>query len=255
MLDAFVRWIHVGAGVVWMGQLFFFNLVHAAAVKDLDGPTLRAVIPAVMPRALYFFRWAALFTWLSGLLLIGLVYHSGGLMVGADASSQDRALAFAGSQALIFFGFFVYDLLWKWVKPVPLAAVLSLALFTGAAFALSRVMAGRALWLHLGAILGSVMMLNVWMRIWPAQKKLIRGLKELDPAPGPEVAALAAQRSRHNLYLGFPVLLFMVAPHTFAVAYGDDLNWAWAAVALVVGAAVARLLLYKAHSPAPQRAP
>lgn len=255
VLDASLRWLHVGAGVVWMGQLFFFNFVHALVVKDLSRPALLEVVPKLMPRALYFFRWGALFTWLTGLLLIGLVYHLGGLMVGADATPRDRGLAFGGSQALIFFGFFVYDFLWKRVTSDAVAAVLSFALFTGAAFALSRVMAGRALWLHCGAILGSVMMLNVWMRIWPAQKRIIRGLKETGPAPGPEVAALAAQRSRHNLYFSFPVLLFMVGPHTFAVAYGDALNWAWAAVVVVVGAVGAKLLLLKAGSPAPLKAP
>lgn len=257
VLDATLRWLHVGAGVLWLSQLFFFNLVNALVVKDLDGETKRKVVPALMPRALYFFRWGALVTWVTGLLLIGLVYHLGGLMVGVDATPHDRGLAFGGSQALIFFGFFVYDALWR--SPLgrspPLGALLSLALFTGVAFALSRVMAGRALWLHLGAILGSVMMLNVWMRIWPAQKQLIRALKETGPAVGPEVAARAAQRSAHNLYLSFPVLLFMVGPHTFAVAYADGLNWAWAAGVVVVGGVAAKLLLLKAHSPAPLKAP
>lgn len=173
-----------------------------------------------------FFRWAALVTWVSGLLLIGLVYHLGGLMVRADAASDEKMLAFAGSQALVFFGFFPYHLIWSRVTNAVAAGALSLALFTGAAFGLSRVMAGRALWLHLGAILGSVMLLNVWMRIWP----------EKTDAP---------QRRVHNLTLAFPVLFFMVTPHTFAIGYGDDLNWVYAVGVLVVGAAASRAVQYK----------
>lgn len=256
-LDALLRWFHVAAGVVWMSQLFFFNLVNAVVAKGYDADLKKKLVPELMPRALYFFRWGALFTWLSGLLLIGLVYHLGGLMVGSEATSAERGMAFGFSQGLIFLGFFVYDGLWKSPlgKNEPVAAALSLALFSGMAFGLSRVMAGRALWLHLGAILGSVMMMNVWMRIWPAQKKIIRGIKETGPAPGPEVAALASLRSKHNVYLSLPVLFFMVAPHTFPLGYGDELNWAWATGVMVAGWAAAKFLFLKANSPAPLKAP
>ena len=256
-LDAALRWFHVGAGVIWMSQLFFFNFVNALVVKGLDAEMKKKLVPELMPRALYFFRWGALFTWLSGLLLIGLVYHLGGLMVSSDATPAQRGLAFGASQALIFLGFFAYDALWKSPlgKNEAVGAIVSLVFFTAMAFGLSRVMAGRALWLHLGAILGSLMMMNVWMRIWPAQKKIIRGIKETGPAPGPEVAALAALRSKHNVYLSIPMLFFMVAPHTFTLGFGDELNWAWATAVLLVGWAAAKFLFHKANSPAPLKAP
>ena len=96
-----------------MSQLFFFNLVNAVAAKGFDAETKRKIVPELMPRALYFFRWGALFTWLSGLLLIGLVYHLGGLMVPSDATPAQRGIAFGASQALIFLGFFLYDGVWK----------------------------------------------------------------------------------------------------------------------------------------------
>ena len=256
-LDAALRWLHVGAGVIWMSQLFFFNLVNAVAAKGFDTETKRKVVPELMPRALYFFRWGALFTWLSGLLLIGLVYHLGGLMVSSDATPAQRGIAFGASQALIFLGFFLYDGVWKSPlgKNEAVGAAISLALFAAMAFGLSRVMAGRALWLHLGAILGSIMMMNVWMRIWPAQKKIIRALKETGPAVGPEVAVQASLRSKHNVYLGIPVLFFMVAPHTFTVAFADELNWVWATLVVAVGWAGAKFLFLKANSPAPLKAP
>lgn len=256
-LDAGLRWFHVVAGVIWMSQLFFFNFVHAVVARGYDEQMKRKLVPELMPRALYFFRWGALFTWLSGLVLIGVVYHVGGLMVPTDATPLQRGIAFGASQALIYFGFFLYDLLWKSPlgKNETVGALVSLGLFAAMAFGLSRVMAGRALWLHLGAILGSIMMLNVWMRIWPAHKKIIRGLKETGPTPGPEVAALAALRSKHNVYLSIPVLFFMVAPHTFTLGYADELNWAWATGAVIAGWAAAKFLFHKANSPAPLKAP
>jgi uncharacterized membrane protein len=129
------------------------------------------------------------------------------------------------------------------------------ALFTGLAFGLSRLLAGRALFIHLGAVLGTVMMMNVWMRIWPAQKKVVRGVKELEPKPGPEVAERAQERGRHNLYLSVPVLLFMVAPHTFPLAYGDDFNWVFAAAVVALGWLGAAFLLGRARSAAPMKSP
>jgi len=255
--DVFTRWVHVVAGVLWVGQLFFFNFVNAPAQAGFDAETKKKVVPELLPRALYFFRYGALFTWATGLLLLGLVYHLGGLMVTADATSSQKAMAFAFSQAAIWFGFFPYDLLFKTPlrKSPLLGALAGLALFTAVAFGLSRLLSGRALFIHLGAILGTTMMMNVWMRIWPAQKKIIRGVKELDPKPGPEVAELAAERSRHNLYLSVPVLLFMVAPHTFPLAYGDQLNWVFAAVVVAIGWGGAAFLLGRAKSPAPMKAP
>ena len=256
-LDAAIRWLHLLAGVVWMSQLFFFNFVNAIVAKGYDTDTRRKVVPQVMPRALFFFRFGALFTWVTGIFLVGFVYHLGGLMVRADAPAGAQRNAIIVTQLLIFFGFFLYDLLWKSPlgKNEALGSVLSLALFGGVAYGLSELLAGRALWIHLGAILGSVMTLNVWMRIWPAQKKIIRALKETGPAVGPEIAAGAALRSKHNLYLSVPVLCFMVTAHTFPIAYGDEYNWAWATGVMVIGWAMAKVLLVTANSALPMKAP
>jgi uncharacterized membrane protein len=240
-----------------MSQLFFFTLVNAAAARGFDGETRRKVVPEVMPRALFFFRFGALFTWVTGIFLVGFVYHLGGLMVRADAAPGAQRTAVMVSQALIFFGFFAYDLLWK--SPLGknewLGGAVSLGLFVGVAWGLSQLLAGRALWIHLGAILGSVMTLNVWMRIWPAQKKLIRALKETGPQVGPEVAALAALRGKHNLYMGIPILFFMVSAHTFPLGYGDEYNWLTATAVMVIGWAAAKVLVVVAGSGLPVKAP
>ncbi|MBX7097645.1 MAG: urate hydroxylase PuuD [Myxococcaceae bacterium] len=240
-LDVFLRWVHVVAGVLWVGQLYFFNFVNAHAAKTFDDETRKKVMPQLMTRALYVFRTGAFFTWLTGVLLVGLVFHLGGLLVPFDATPAQKGLAAGVGFGLIFFGFFVYDLFARTplVRRGPAFMVASLALIGAMAFGLARVMSGRAMFLHVGAVLGSVMMMNVWMRIWPAQRAVLRGLVGKAPAPDAAVPALAALRSKHNAYLSVPVLLFMVSGHTFPLAYGDDLNWAFAVGVVALGYALA----------------
>ena len=76
-LEAIFRWMHVFAGIVWIGHLYFFNFVNGPLQGKLDGPTKKAVVPELMPRALYWFRWGAAWTWLTGVLLLLLVYYHG----------------------------------------------------------------------------------------------------------------------------------------------------------------------------------
>src|SRR5437667_7650094 len=83
ILNALFRWIHVIAGVMWIGHLWFFNFVNAQLAKTYDADSKKKVLPELMPRALYWFRWGAAYTWISGLLLFGIVYAMGGLMVGS----------------------------------------------------------------------------------------------------------------------------------------------------------------------------
>ena len=90
------RWLHFGAGVLWIGLLYFFNWVNSAFVPTMDAETKRKVIPELMPRCLYWFRWGAAYTWLSGVLLLGIVYYMGGAMVeGATDPSQATMIGIA----------------------------------------------------------------------------------------------------------------------------------------------------------------
>lgn len=259
IVDIVLRWVHVVAGVLWLGNLYFFNFVNAQLAKTYDASTKKAVVPELMPRALYWFRFGALFTWVTGLLLIGLVYHLGGLMVPSEAPPSHKGMAIGITQALIFLGvaFFIYDGLWKSPlgKNEKAAAAVSYALFGGLSFGLAQILTGRALFIHLGAILGTVMMMNVWMRIWPAQKKIILGIKELQPAPDAAVPALAALRSKHNVYMSIPVLFFMVAPHTAPLAFGSDFNWAWALGVMALGGVCAKWLFGVSAGESPKKSP
>src|SRR2546429_2709294 len=86
-LQALLRWIHIVAGIIWIGLLYFFNFVNAGFAATIDGPTKQKVVPELMPRALYWFRWGAAWTWVTGVLLLLLVFWHGGIMFGPRGGS------------------------------------------------------------------------------------------------------------------------------------------------------------------------
>src|SRR5438874_11281609 len=109
-LEPLLRWLHVFAGITWIGHLYFFNWVNGPFQAKLDGPTKKMIVPELMPRALYWFRWGAAYTWFTGFLLLGLVYY-----MGDQALAQGYGWS-AGTGIMIavtFLGFFIYDALWK----------------------------------------------------------------------------------------------------------------------------------------------
>ncbi len=146
---ALARWIHIMAGVMWVGLLYYFNFVQVAALKAAaeDG-TAAGISKHVAPRALFWFRWAALVTWLAGAALLG-----GG--------------------------------------------------FT-AAFTLQPGMAG----IGIGAWLGTIMLFNVWVLIWPNQRKIL-GMKPASEEEKAKARRLAFLASRTNTMLSIPMLFFM----------------------------------------------
>src|SRR5687767_10468512 len=91
-IQLLARWIHVVAGVIWIGHLYFFNWVNAHFAKVLDGPTKKIVVPELMPRALYWFRWGAVWTWVSGFVLAGLIYYMGGALFEDPAAGGQPML-------------------------------------------------------------------------------------------------------------------------------------------------------------------
>src|SRR5436309_12207356 len=109
-LQALLRWIHIVAGIIWIGLLYFFNFVNAGFAATMDGPTKQKVVPELMPRALYWFRWGAAWTWITGVLLLLLVFYHGRITLDPDRSWG------AGSFVMIavtFLAFLVYDALFK----------------------------------------------------------------------------------------------------------------------------------------------
>ncbi len=251
LLNLVFRWIHVVAGIMWIGHLYFFNFVNSQLMKTYDPESKKKVLPELMPRALYWFRFGALYTWVTGILLAGIVYYMGGLMA-REGEWMGLGASVGIGLGIMILAFFLYDVLWKspLAKNEMVGGAVSFLLIVAAAFIFSRVMSGRAAFIHVGSMLGTIMMMNVWMRIWPAQKKIIAGVKGTAAAPDPSVAAMAGLRSKHNTYMSVPLVLFMISNH-FPTVYGHELNWVYAGVFVLIGFGMAKFMYLKAASPAP----
>src|SRR3977135_473680 len=140
-LNLVFRWIHVLAGVMWIGHLWFFNFVNAQVAKTYTPEGKKQVLPELMPRALYWFRWGAAYTWITGILLLFIVYWFGGAMTGDTTTMGPHAVGGIGLLAIIV-GFVVYDQLWKNLKNETAGAVISWVLVAVFAPGLSRIMSG-----------------------------------------------------------------------------------------------------------------
>jgi len=248
ILNLIFRWIHVVAGIMWIGHLWFFNFVNAQVAKTYDADSKKKVIPELMPRALYWFRWGAAYTWITGFFLLGIVIYMGGAAI--DPEKQSMGVAAGGGVASLFVAFVVYDLLWKqFAKNEMVGAIISFVLVVAYSFGLNMIMSGRSLFIHVGAAFGTIMAANVWMRIWPNQRKIIAAAKAGTPPPD-GVAPLAALRSKHNTYMSVPLILFMLSSH-FPTVYGNDLRWIIAPVIVAVGWGMTKLMYNKSASAAP----
>jgi uncharacterized membrane protein len=213
VLESLFRWIHIFFGILWIGLLYFFNFVNSAFAPTMDAETKKKVVPELMPRALYWFRWGAAFTWITGVLLLLMVYYHTSL-VFADGQPHWglRALIMI---ALVFAAPFIYDVLVKTVLTEPqvqfgaglvLTAVVLFLLDYFAHFSY------RGYAIHLGTMFGTIMAFNVWFRIWPAQRTIITAVKN-GQAPDPAVVALAGTRSKHNTYMSVPLVFTMINQH------------------------------------------
>jgi len=221
ILSALSRWIHVLAGIVWIGMLYFFNFVNGPFQGTQDGETKKKVNPELLPRALWWFRMGAAWTWVTGVILLLLVFYHGGITFDPDGTWGVAAYVLI---AVSFLAPFVYDALHK----SPLGK--DPKTFGGIAFVLVAVLAFlMARWagfsyrsynIHLAVMFGTIMAWNVWFRIWPAQQKILRAVKE-GTAPDAALVALAGARSRHNTYMSVPLVWGMLNSHTTYFAGGN----------------------------------
>lgn len=229
IFDSLIRWIHVVAGILWIGMLYFFNFVNGPFAAKLDAETKRKVVPELMPRALFWFRWGAAFTWVTGVLLLAVIFYHG-QMLTRDQSKTFAPLSVVGV-ALVFAAPFIYDVLVKVaLKTLPAAFFGGLVLASGYVLFLAYAASYefRAYSIHLGAMFGTIMAFNVWFRIWPAQRKIITAVKEGQPPDG-ALVSLAGTRSKHNTYMSVPLVLAMISLHSTWMA---DKPWLWAVMIL-----------------------
>ena len=239
LLSVLIRWLHIAAGILWIGLLWWFNFIHIPFAGTMDGETRKKVVPELIPRALYWFRWGAAYTWIAGVLLLGLVFYQGSLMFEQGISSGVGSFIMV---AVVFLIFPVYDMLAKSSLGKDIKVFGAVGFVAVIAIVYLMIQFGqfsyRAYVIHTGAMFGTIMAANVWMRIWPGQRKVLDALKR-GSAPDAAIVAQAGQRSRHNTYLSVPLVWTMINAHT-TVPAAD--SWLYLIGSVVIGWVVVSLI-------------
>ncbi|RYE03807.1 MAG: hypothetical protein EOP61_03135 [Sphingomonadales bacterium] len=255
-LNLAIRWLHLTAGIAWIGSSFYFVWLdlHLTPPKtgDASGEVWSVhgggfyhnqkyqVAPAQMPDKLHWFKWEAYWTWISGFSLLVLVYY-----VGAQSFLIDPAKValspwqgIAIGLASLALGWIIYDRLCRSSIGASnqLLGICWFLCLLFAAFALNSVFTARGAYLHIGAIVGSVMVGNVFFVIIPNQKKVVADLIA-GRTPDPALGAAAKQRSLHNNYMTLPVLFIMISHH-YPMTYGAERPWLVLALLGLTGVAV-----------------
>ena len=249
-LGLLVRWLHVIAGIAWIGSSFYFiwrdNSLDApapgseAAKKGVGGelwavhgggfynPQKYLVAPAALPEKLHWFKWEAYTTWLSGTALLVLVYwlKAGAMMVDANVRVLTPLAAVGIGAASMIGSWIFYDLLCKSPlgKRDGLLGVVVFVFIGALAWVLAHTLGGRAAFIHVGTAIGTIMAANVAMVIIPGQRRMVAAMKA-GSAPNPVDGQRAKQRSVHNNYFTLPVIFIMVSNH-YASTYSHPYNWA-----------------------------
>ena len=281
-IELILRWSHVFAGILWVGSTFYFTwldgrfeelakepekpgekkfiwMVHSGGFYAVE----KQKVPQLMPATLHWFKWEAAFTWLTGVLLFGLLYWHGKLLTSLEETASDRwatlfpkcaapgwmtpVLGFMTdhyllvSLGLILAGWVIYDvLLGKVFKnniagvAVSFLLVVALTLFCCIAFP------GRGAYMQVGAILGTIMAANVWMRILPAQRRMVAALRA-GKEPNLDEGVRAKARSKHNTFIVVPVVFLMISYH-YPGTYGSRYNWIILSALVLVGWVAAKLI-------------
>ena len=262
LLDLGLRWVHVIAGIMWIGNSLLFNwldrnlraptsgatdaqgdiwLIHSGGFYLVEKTSLAG---QPLPVPLHWFKWQAYTTWLTGAALLIVVYYAGGRALLADPSvaALGHGMAVAIAIGSIVSGWLLYDTLWRNIASrAPMAAgALSIVGLISIVVALTSLLSGRAAFLHVGAVLGTIMAANVRTVIMPSQDVLVTAVRE-GRMPDAAVANAAKTRSIHNNYLTFPVIVLMVSSH-FPSLYSHRWSWVILLFLIAIGAAVRHLM-------------
>jgi uncharacterized membrane protein len=254
-LSLIVRWLHVVAGIAWIGSSFYFIHLDLSLKprpglpEGVRGDAWQVhgggfyhmikylVAPARMPDELTWFKWEAYTTWLSGFALLVIVYYLGAELYLIDKSVLDLT---APTAAAIAFG----TLLLAWLSYEALCrsplgrhevalALVGYVFLVGVTYGFTHVFSGRGAFTQIGALVGTIMVANVFIIVIPNQKKTVAALiagKEPDPKWGED----GKQRSVHNNYLTLPVVFLMIANH-YPLMFATRFNWLIVAIVLAIG--------------------
>jgi uncharacterized membrane protein len=256
-LNLLVRWLHIITGIAWIGASFYFVWLDNSlrppgpelAQKGVAGelwavhgggfynPQKYLVAPSQLPKDLHWFKWEAYSTWLSGFALLAIVYY-----LNAQAMMVDRGVADLSSWqavgiglASLVAGWVVYDLLCrsKLGKHDLAFGAVMWAFLCGSAYVLTHLLSGRAAYIQVGAMIGTIMVANVAMVIIPGQRKMVNAMIA-GQKPDPVYGLRGKQRSVHNNYFTLPVLFIMISNH-YAMTYRSEHAWAVLAVIMAAG--------------------
>ena len=278
-IQLFTRWAHVFAAILWVGSTYYFTWLDGRLTEEereaKEGETPQVWMvhsggfyivekqkgAKLLPRRLHWFRWEAAFTWLSGILLLALVYYMGAISMGLNKLMGSTTPAYGGGVlvdpegpvgvgtaaiigvAVLILGWVVYDLL----AMSPLGrhelafAVVCYILLVATGYGLMRVLSARAAYLHIGALMGTIMAANVWMRILPAQREMIAAAKE-GRTVDLRLGERAKLRSKQNTFMVVPVVFTMISNHYPVTTYGHEYNWVILAILILVGWGAAKLI-------------
>ena len=257
-----LRWTHFIAGIAWIGSSFYFIwldralsapaqprpgvegdlwMVHSGGFYQVEK---RRPGPGEVPPVLHWFKYEALLTWITGMALLVLVYYlTGAYLLDPGISRIGRGPAIALGLGVLVVGWLVYDLLWR--SPLAssrrAATALSLILLAFVSYGMCRLLSGRAAFMHVGSLLGTIMVANVWVRILPAQQQMLdatRAGRAADFALGER----AKVRSVHNSYMTFPLLFIMLSNH-FPATYATPWNWLVLLLLFIAGGAVRHAMI------------
>jgi len=257
-LNLIVRWAHVVLGIAWIGASFYFiflenSLNRTENLRDELAGNLWAIhgggfyyvekyktAPQVLPKHLHWFKYEAYFTWLTGFVLLTLVYfmNAKALMIDKSVSDISEKTAIVIGLVTLLFGWFIYDGMCKTslLQKKKLFALLGFIIVVLISFLLSKILSGRAAFMLMGALLGTIMAGNVFFCIIPSQKALVAAAKANLPV-NPELGKIAGLRSLHNNYITLPVVFIMISNH-FPTTFGSSFNWAVLAGLTLVSTAV-----------------
>lgn len=259
LVQLIARWVHLIAGIMWIGNSMLWNWIDRNLETPKSGPRKGlvgeiwmvhsggfyqmeklALSPSQLPENLHWFKWQNFTTWASGISLMVLVYYmsAASMMVDPEIAAISANTAVGISAASLPAAWILYDIIWrtKIGKSVTLATLLTLGLVIGASAVYFNFFSGRAAYMHVGILMGTIMTGNVWFVIMPSQRELIAATKEgreQDPAVGYQ----AKQRSIHNNYFTFPLLFIMLSGH-FPSTYGHPKSWVILLVLCSAGAFV-----------------
>ena len=257
-----VRWFHVFAGIMWVGQTYYFTWLDGQFGK-LEKEAAAAKTPqavwmvhsggfyavekqnslGVLAELVHWFRWEAFMTWVSGMVLLVLVYYFTGGLLDPDVANISQLTGIAIGLAVLAAGWHIYDLAVRsYLSNSEWAfATFSLVMTAAISWGLMHVLSGRAAFIHVGAMFGTIMTANVWFRILPAQRKMIAAAAagaEFDPALG----AQAKLRSKHNTFMAVPVVFLMISNHFPVATYGNRYGWEILTALVLTGWAAAKVI-------------